>query len=107
MTICSCDKPPFQYLEYDTESLGYDSDFGEVSVDTCKKCNKQWLKYLIEEEHYSKSGRWWRIPIKNINNKKLTVKDAKSFIESAEWCFIGGSYYEGKISKITAPIKIR
>ena len=106
MTACNCTNPPFHYLDYDTVESGCDSNFSAVSVDTCKKCKQQWLKYLIEEASRSRSGRWWRLPIKNITSLKLAAKDAKAYIEAAEWCFVGGSYFDGKIFKRTAPIKV-
>ena len=86
--------------------LGVDFNYGEVSINTCKKCKTKWLKYLIEEEHYTKSGRWWRVPIDISIANSLTAENAKELLESLDWSFIGGSYYDGKIRKIEKPIKI-
>ena len=78
MKDCRCRQPPFHYLDFETNNLGMDSDYADVSIDTCKLCNAYWLKYLIEEECYSQSGRWWRV---ELNSTQLDKEDARAFIE--------------------------
>lgn len=106
MTECTCQNPPFYYLDFDEIDLGWDPRYGEVSIQTCKKCGTKWVKYLIEEEHHSKSGRWWRAQISNEDNLALTAGNAKEYVERQEWCFVGGSFYEVGIHKIMKPIKV-
>lgn len=100
---CVCLSPPFSYLNYESNELGCDSAGAEVSINICKKCSKLWLKYLIEQPHYSKSGRWW---IAELNVNSISVESARNYIESQKWCFIGGSYFESAGIKLKAPIKI-
>jgi len=100
---CHCEKPPFNYLDFTTNELGENLSGGEVSIDTCNKCGANWLRYFIDEPHYSNSGRWWRV--------KLTIQDispekSKEYIESKSWCFIGGSFHNSTGKKCNAPIKI-
>lgn len=100
---CSCEKPPFIYSNYDSDELGCDSTGAEVSIHTCKKCSKSWLKYLIEQPHYSKSSRWW---LATLSATSISTELAKNYIESQKSCFIGGDYFESTGKKIGAPIKI-
>jgi len=90
MKVCHCESPPFDYRDYEIIDLGMTSDYADISIEVCKKCGVRWLKYLIEEEHISKSGRWWRARL------ELPVIDkeaAKEYIESQKSCFTGGSYF--------------
>ena len=105
--MCKCEEPPFFYFDYHTVDLGVGANYASVNIDTCKKCGKKWLKVLIEEEHYSRSGRWWRAPVEPERVSSITPETATQFIESLEWCFVGGSYYDGKIQKVNGPIEIR
>ena len=100
---CSCENPPFSYLNFDRSDLGADPSGAEVSVDTCKKCGVSWLVYLIEEPHYSNSGRWWRA---KLATSAITLESSKGYIESQDWCFIGGSFHGSMGKKQSAPIKI-
>ena len=100
---CKCEKPPFHYLNFERNELGYDVSGGEVAEEICNECGTKWLVYLLEEPHYTKSGRWWRIKVTNEEYTKETVKE---IIESKEWCFVGGSFYDSQGKKVNAPIKI-
>ncbi|MBU2983979.1 hypothetical protein KO528_01330 [Saccharophagus degradans] len=100
---CACEKPPFNYLDYKTTNLGEDNNGAEVSIDHCKKCGSNWVKYLIEEPHYSNSGRWWRAIS---SEPALSADIAKEYIQSREWCFIGGSFHNSTGKKVYAPITI-
>ena len=100
---CKCQKPPFYYLDYEIVTLG-ENDQGEASVETCKSCGTVWLKFLIEEPHYSKSGRWWRAKVDPEEVSSLTIENVKFFIERQDECFAGGSYYKKGIHKKNKPI---
>ena len=106
MKTCKCETPPFYYADFHSAELGVGSHYADVTIQTCKKCGKKWLKFLIEEEHYTKSGRWWRAPVEPEKLSSITAENAKQFIESLDWCFVGGSYYDGKIQIEKRPIKI-
>src|SRR3712207_7104634 len=61
-----CMTPPFDYRDFDTSPLGVDMTKGrngEVTVETCKACGSVWLRYFVEWEWYSESGRWYRGPV--------------------------------------------
>ncbi len=103
---CKCHEPPFSYLDFDTINLGEDQNGAEVTIDACKQCGKKWLKYLIEQPHYSYSGRWWRAPITGVADTGITSEIAKDYLESLEWCFVGGSFHQAGIHKIKRPIRV-
>ncbi len=107
MTACTCQNPPFFYLNFDTRDLGRNEEYGEVSIEVCKQCGSKWVRYSIEDEQHSRSGRWWRAQILNDEDGLvLTAGNAKEFIERQEWCFAGGSFYEIGVHKMMKPIKV-
>lgn len=88
--------PPFWYLDYDTVSLGVDETngrFGEVSVETCKACGNVWLRYFVEYEFYSESGRWYRGLVTREMLQSLKPEQAPELLTNLPWYFYGGSYF--------------
>ena len=104
---CVCAEPPFHYLRFERAELGADSFNADVSIETCKACAQLWLVYLIEEEHYSRSGRWWRAPISREQRDALTPAAARQFIERSPWCFVGGSFHDSTGYRANAPIAVQ
>lgn len=94
---CSCLQGDFYYQKFENKSLGVDSDYGEVSIDCCKRCGRYWLHYLMEYEYLSRSGRWFRGLITSTMAASATAATAKSMLESLEWYFRGGSAFGGKV----------
>lgn len=96
MFKCRCLEPPFNYLDYETVSLGVDmtnNRHGEVTVETCKTCGRKWLRYFVEYEFFSQSGRWFRGLVKARMLEGLTPERAPELLESLPWYFYGGSYF--------------
>jgi hypothetical protein len=88
--------PPFFYLDYESVSLGVDETkgrYGEVTVETCKACGSVWLRYFIEWEWYSESGRWYRGWVTPEMIESLKPEQAPALLESLPWYFYGGSYF--------------
>jgi hypothetical protein len=104
---CACAEPPFHYLNFERVALGMDPFHAEVSIDTCKRCGTPWLVYLIEQEHHTGSGRWWRVALSSEMGKGPTVAEARSIVEQASWCFVGGSFYNSTGHRVNAPIVAR
>jgi hypothetical protein len=103
---CKCYRPPFFYTDFTTVDLGCDEYDAEVSIDTCITCKTLWLKYLIEQPQYTKAGRWWRAPISLEEAEKFDLDSARKYVEAQQWCFIGGSFYDGIITKQEAPVTV-
>jgi hypothetical protein len=88
--------PPFDYRDFETESLGVDMTngrHGEVTVETCKACGSVWLRYLVEYEFFSESGRWYRGPVTWEMVESLKPEQAPELLSSMPWYFYGGSYF--------------
>lgn len=97
---CSCYEPPFIATDYIIKEIGTDatlSRYGEVSFQQCKKCGSQWVKYLYEQEAFSNSGRWFRGIISKERINTLTPENTVGYLESIDWYFYGGSFFNGQI----------
>ena len=78
-TTCRCSSPPFSANLFVRIELGLDDRHAEVSLDTCVECGQLWLHFLIEEEHHSRSGRWWRVPLNSPG--EISLPNARTFLE--------------------------
>jgi hypothetical protein len=103
---CKCHSPPFHFADYETVELGEDSHGAEVSLSTCRRCGLVWLNYLVEEPHYSRSGRWWRVAVPREQRIAISAKTAREFIQQQDEGFVGGSYFESTGRKVSAPIRV-
>lgn len=103
---CKCHQPPFHFGDYDTIENGDDPRGAEVSLSTCKRCGVVWLTYLIEDPHYSRSGRWWRVEVSPERMAQVSLATAKDFIERQPSGFAGGSFFNSPGRAITGPIHV-
>jgi hypothetical protein len=103
---CTCQHPPFNFKDYERVELGEDAYGAEVSLSTCKRCGTVWLNYLIEQPHYSHSGRWWRAEVGAENEPNISVAAAKGYIESQTNIFVGGSFFNSTGHSIKGPTHI-
>ena len=104
---CSCRRPPFRHTDYDTKHIGEDRHGADAAVATCKACGSVWLTYFIEEPHYSRSGRWWRVELPTDALKEVSAASARALIERSAEGFAGGSFFNSQGHAITAPIRVR
>lgn len=104
---CICRHPPFRFADYDTVELGEDSRGAEVSLSTCKSCAAVWLTYRIDEPHYHRSGRWWRVEITAGDAGALSAATARERVERSPEGFVGGSFFDSPGCATTAPITVR
>jgi hypothetical protein len=96
MSECRCMTPPFSHLDYETVSLGVDETrgrHGEVTIETCRACGSKWLRYFVEYEFFSESGRWYRGLVRDESVASLKPEQAPEFLASLLWYFYGGSYF--------------
>ncbi len=101
---CLCETPPFNYQNYTELYGGYDKQHGHVEVSQCKHCGTRWLKYLIEEEWITKSGRWWKV---KLDLPKIETEDARQYIEQQTSGFFGGSFFDHAGKAIEGEIRIQ
>lgn len=109
MSECRCMTPPFNYQDYDSELLGIDDTngrSGEVTIEICKACRSMWLRYFVEYESFSQSGRWYRGLVTPEMVKSLTPEQAPELLASLPWCFYGGSYFRSTGRRGSGPIRI-
>src|SRR5439155_984547 len=79
------------YENFEDRFVGVDRDFGEVTVSKCKRCGQFWLHYLMEYEHRTAAGRWFRGPVSPKIAASVTAASATKLLEKLDWYFRGGS----------------
>jgi hypothetical protein len=80
----------------EVRDLGVDTTEGryaDVSVIRCARCKRLWLRYHVEYEAFTGSGRWAETPIDEVVAATMTAEAAPAFIDAAEWYVYGGSNY--------------
>jgi hypothetical protein len=94
---CQCLERGPRHPDVSTErDLGHDETEGryaEVDLIRCTRCARIWLRYSLEYEHVSRSGRWAEAPIDAVAAATIRAETASAFIDAAEWYVFGGSYY--------------
>lgn len=106
---CRCMTPPFYYLDFETAPLGVDETkgrYGEVTTETCKACGSVWLRYFVEYEFFSESGRWYRGLVTAETVESLRPEQAPELLSSLPWYFYGGSYFRTTGRKGSGPLDI-
>ena len=97
MSDCHCMKSPFYYLDFDSADLGKDKtdkvNETEVTIETCKACGSKWIRYFFVHPGFGRSGTWYRGLITEEMAKSVRPDEAVALIESLEWYFRGGSFY--------------
>ncbi|HNV71023.1 MAG TPA: hypothetical protein PKO06_15075 [Candidatus Ozemobacteraceae bacterium] len=110
MSECKCMNPPFEGDVFRWQEVGTDMTFaryGEVKLATCNTCGSLWVRYFIEDEAFSRSGRWFMGQISKETADTLTPENAVDIINSLEWHYCGGSYYSSAGFRSThKPIKV-
>ncbi len=100
---CACfAAPPTRLIS--ASDLGLDSRLAEVAVLICQDCGQHWLRYFYEVEAFTGSGRWYLGAITPEQFATLTPDQAKSMLESLNWYYYGGSYYEGRNGRTSGNI---
>jgi hypothetical protein len=106
---CVCVDAQARYDVFTSKDVGVDTTegrFGDVSVLTCRTCGRLWLRYFVEYESQTASGRWFRGLITPDMKSKLSAGNAAEILGELPWLFYGGSFYrtrgarmEGGLSK--------
>lgn len=56
------------------------SNYGDVTLSKCTRCSTVWLRFFIEYESFSRSGRWYRAPIPPERLSEVTAESAVSIL---------------------------
>jgi hypothetical protein len=97
MIDCNClAEGPRQPDVADERYIGCDKAsgrFADVTLLRCSRCRRLWLRYAVEYEAFTRSGRWVAAPIDRTAAETMTPEVAAPFLDQAELCIVGGSYY--------------
>jgi hypothetical protein len=97
MTDCLCLQQGPRHPDVVNErSIGCDETegrFAAVGLKRCARCGTLWLRYHVEYEGFTASGRWAETPIAEEVAAETTPESAAEFLDAAEWYIYGGSYY--------------
>jgi hypothetical protein len=91
--------PPFHYTDFTSVPVGTDETkgrYGEVTIDTCNRCQKKWLRYFVQYEGFSGSGRWYQGHVSDEVARTVTPEGAVGVLEQMDWYFLGGSYFDSQ-----------
>ena len=83
------------------KDLGMDQNFAEVALLVCPVCGTRWLRYFYEEEAFTASGRWYLGAVTSEQAAHLTAAAAKATLDSLDWYYFGGSYFNGKSGRFS------
>ena len=106
---CVCMNPPFHVDSFYIKRIGIDEShnrYGEVEINSCKRCNSMWLGYFVEYESFSSSGRWYKGLISSEIAKLVTTSNAVSILNNLPWYFYGGSYFDTTGRKGKGPVSV-
>jgi hypothetical protein len=97
MTDCTClSDGPRNPDVIDKRYIGCDETsgrFADVTLLRCSRCRRLWLRYAVEYEAFSRSGRWAEAPIGEKEAETMTPEAAAAFFDHAEFYIYGGSRY--------------
>jgi hypothetical protein len=70
--------------------------FADVRVDNCVRCGTLWLRYFVEYEAFSRSGRWARGSISADEARSITPETAEEHLSTLPEYLADGSYFAGR-----------
>jgi hypothetical protein len=88
-------------INLQAESVGVDETNGryaDVTLERCLSCGRVWLRYFVEYEGISRSGRWARGEINERQAKEVTPDTALDILEGLASYVRGGSRFNGVVS---------
>ena len=107
---CKCLNKPLSFDDYDeVRRLGVDSTngrYGEVNLWRCKRCGRYWLRYQVEYEAFTGSGRYFMGLITPEKAEILAPDEVVPYLNQLEWHLYGGSYFFGKKGRTTGKVDV-
>lgn len=108
MTGCVCEQGSARFNEFETKDVGCDETdgrFADVTLNRCRTCGRTWLRYLVEYEAFSRSGRWARGLISEAAAATMTPEKAVDHLNGLDWYLYGGSYFDGIVGRRSGPMR--
>lgn len=93
---CRCYTTDARYDLFTTTDIGVDERngrFAEITINTCNRCQTNWLKYFAEFESFTGSGRWYRGIVQPDDLPNIKPGNAVEYLEKSDWFIYGGSHF--------------
>jgi hypothetical protein len=94
---CACLRQLLPADRYDAAgTIGVDEThgrYGEVTLRRCKRCGRLWLRYHVEYEAFTASGRTFMGLISLPRARRLRAAEAAAYLQRLPWHLYAGSYY--------------
>ncbi|HEU4885930.1 MAG TPA: hypothetical protein VFT45_27075 [Longimicrobium sp.] len=107
MSGAACECLELGPSSYDEASVGVDTSrgrFGDVSLRTCRACGRRWLRYHVEYEAFTASGRWFLGLLPDDADAGLAPAEAVALLQALPWHVYGGSFFRTRGRRGTGPI---
>lgn len=104
---CACEEGSARFDRFEARSVGRDETsglFAEVEIWRCRTCGRPWLRYSMEQEAFSRSGRWTRGLITDAEADAVSAGMASDLLGRLTWRLEGGSYHGGLVSRLSGPL---
>lgn len=99
LTGCRCERGDAPHTVFETTPVGVDDTegrFADVTVQRCRDCERYWLRYQVEYEAFSRSGRWARGLIDRPTLKLIAPEAAVGHLHGLDAYLYGGSRFDGE-----------
>jgi len=104
---CNCVTRQGTGRSVDERHIGTDRTngrFADVTVKRCAACRRLWLRYQVEYESTSHSGRWAEGIVDEATATRITPENAANVLSSLPWQIYGGSWFGHAGEKREGPI---
>lgn len=101
---CACEDGSARFDQFEARPVGRDETsglFAEVEIWRCRTCGRPWLRYSMEQEAFSRSGRWTRGLVTDAEADAVTAGTAGDVLGRLAWRLEGGSYHSGQVSRLS------
>jgi hypothetical protein len=86
---CSCidhgTPSPDRVDEREIDTDRTEGRYADVTLTRCTKCRRLWLRYEVEYEAFSRSGRWCEAVIDEASAATMTPEAAPAYLAAAPW----------------------
>ncbi len=104
---CTCEDGSARFDRFEARPVGRDETsglFAEVEIWRCRTCARPWLRYSMEQEAFSRSGRWTRGLVTDAEANAVSAGAAGDLLGRLAWRLEGGSYHGGLVSRLSGPL---
>lgn len=80
--------------------------FAEIEIEECTYCRRRWLHYELEYDGLPGSARWFRGPLPDSSEERVTPEAAVTVLQNLDWYFAGGEYFGPGIRRMKGPLPL-